>query len=252
MPDEDLAPLAEAAGDALAARYGPVTLTDPTLLPGSERARVFRARVRGERGRENGAPPTVIVKAPTGSGAIREPAALQVLGEAGVAVVPALLAETAELIVMADAGSGPSLADRLRGDLDAATAAVVGWAETVARLQASSVGLGPAFAAALADRSPLGPPPVDTGAAELAGAAATLATHLPRLGVTPTEDALDAIRALADDLDPAARALDPGDVCPDNNVETSGGLVLLDLEWTEFRHVGWVGAYLRVPWPTCW
>jgi hypothetical protein len=249
VPEVDLAPLAAAAGAALNQRFGPVTLTAPTLLPGSDRAHIFRAQVSPGQG----APSTVIVKAPTGPGAVREPAALQVLGHAGVGGVPGVLAETDELLVMADAGTGHSLADRLRGDdPEAATAALVGWAEAVARLQAASVGLGSAFAAALADRSPFGPPPVDTASSELAGAAVGLSTHLPRLGVTPGEEALGAIRALADGLDPAAHALDPGDACPDNNLETPEGLILLDFEWAEFRHVGWAAAYLRVPWPTCW
>ena len=249
VTDVDLAPLAAAAGAALSRRFGPVTLTGCTRLPGSDRAHVFRAQVSAARG----APPTVIVKAPTGSGAVREPAALRVLGDAGVGGVPEVLAETDELLVMADVGTGHSLADRLRGDdPEAATAALIGWAEAVARLQASTVGLGSTFAAALADRSPLGPPPVDTADAELAAAAAGLATNLPRLGVTPGSGALAAIRALASGLAPAGTALDPGDACPDNNLETPDGLILLDFEWAEFRHVGWVAAYLRVPWPTCW
>ena len=47
-------------------------------------------------------------------------------------------------------------------------------------------------------------------------------------------------------------ALTPGDACPDNNVRTPGGYVLIDFEWAEFRPVAWDAAYLRVPWPTCW
>jgi hypothetical protein len=164
-----------------------------------------------------------------------------------------LLAEAPELIVMSDAGTGPSLADRLRGsDPAAATTAVLAWAEAIAGVQAASVDLGPAFAAALEARSPLGPPPVDTSVDELAGAADALATHLPRLGVRPREAALDTLRGLAGALEAGPKALDPGDACPDNNVEVNGGPLLLDFEWAEFRHVGWAGVYPRVPWPTCW
>ena len=49
-----------------------------------------------------------------------------------------------------------------------------------------------------------------------------------------------------------AAALSPADTCPDNNVLTADGLLLLDFEGAEWRHVAWDIAYLRVPWPTCW
>ncbi len=47
-------------------------------------------------------------------------------------------------------------------------------------------------------------------------------------------------------------ALTPGDACPDNNIETPDGLVLIDFEVADFRHVAWDAAYLTEPWPTCW
>ncbi|HVA60495.1 MAG TPA: hypothetical protein VNG13_08150 [Mycobacteriales bacterium] len=49
-----------------------------------------------------------------------------------------------------------------------------------------------------------------------------------------------------------AWALTPADACPDNNRLTTNGLVLLDLEGAQLRHVAWDAAYLLVPWPSCW
>jgi hypothetical protein len=44
----------------------------------------------------------------------------------------------------------------------------------------------------------------------------------------------------------------PADACPDNNVRTDDGLVLIDFEGAQWRHVAWDVAYLAVPWPSCW
>jgi hypothetical protein len=62
--------------------------------------------------------------------------------------------------------------------------------------------------------------------------------------------ALAELRGLADRPGPAA--LTPGDACPDNNVVTGGGLVLIDFEAAQWRHLAWDAAYLEVPWPSCW
>ena len=83
-------------------------------------------------------------------------------------------------------------------------------------------------------------------------AAAGLADQLPAIGVTPSPAALDELRGVCDLLDEAAYALTPADTCPDNNLLTPDGLVLLDFESASVRHVAWDAAYLDVPWPTCW
>jgi hypothetical protein len=59
---------------------------------------------------------------------------------------------------------------------------------------------------------------------------------------------------LADRLngDGPAAALTPADACPDNNVRTEDGLVLIDFEGGQWRHVAWDLCYLAVPWPSCW
>lgn len=81
-----------------------------------------------------------------------------------------------------------------------------------------------------------------------------MATDLPLLGVRPSEQALTELRGLDDLLGgpPQAWALTPADACPDNNRLTTNGLVLLDLEGAQLRHVAWDAAYLIVPWPSCW
>ncbi|WP_035856354.1 hypothetical protein [Cryptosporangium arvum] len=247
MPD--LSELAAVAARALHPRFGAVTLTPTTPLT-SSRSTVFRAHLRPA-----GVLGSVVVKAPTGSAPWRERAALDVLGRAGVGGVPELLAGSDDppLIVLADAGTGPSLADRLLGtDPDAATDALLTWAGATATLQASTAGLAVPFTEALAAASAFGAPPADTSAEDLAEAAAALATHLPQLGVTPGPAALEALRTVPAALPADGSALDPGDACPDNNVETADGLILLDFEFAAHRHVAWHAAYLRVPWPTCW
>jgi len=120
------------------------------------------------------------------------------------------------LLVLADGGSGPTLADRMLGD-------------------------GPAAAeAALAE----------------AAAAAVLARDLPRLGITVPVPAVEELRGVAASLDVSAPgsagALVPGDTCPSNALEADGGIVLLDFEAAEHRHIAWEAAYLLVPWPSCW
>ncbi|MFI5954296.1 hypothetical protein [Cryptosporangium sp. NPDC051539] len=240
-----------AAEAAVKHRFGDVTISAPERLSGSSRAQVFRAGLSGG----PGTPASVILKTPTGVYPPRERAALTLLGRAGVPGAPQLLgvADEPEVLVLADAGTGPSLADRLTTpDPDAATAALVRWAETTAAFQAATVGLEAAYAEELAALSPLGPPALDTSAELLAEAAVDLAGYLPQIGVTPRPEALATLRTAADGFDATARALDPGDACPDNNVETPAGLVLIDFEFTEFRSVAWQAAYLRVPWPSCW
>jgi hypothetical protein len=148
------------------------------------------------------------------------------------------------VLVLADLGDGPSLADALLGgDPAAAEVALGDWAATLGRLQAATTDRGDAFATGL------GPLAADTSAVAVASAADTLAGLLPRLGVRPSAAALDELRALRVG---GPAALTPGDACPDNNVRTPDGYVLIDFEWAEFRPVAWDAAYLLVPWPTCW
>jgi len=199
---------------------------------------------------------TLIVKTPTstGPGHMRERAALEVLNALGAPNVPRLLAasDNPTMLLLEDVGAGPSLADHLLSDDPAvAFASVRRWAESVARLQACSLSAGPQFEAALTVLAPAERPVMDSSGESATQAAAALAELMPQLGVEPTAAALDEFVATAV-LDEGPRALTPGDVCPDNNVQRGDELVLIDFEWAEYRHVAWEAAYLAVPWPTCW
>jgi hypothetical protein len=231
---------------AAAARAIGRGLTAVATLHGSQRSRVIRATV-------DGGPDTVIVKAPAPGFAetwSRESAALTVLGGRALPV-PDLLAavEDPPLIVLADLGDGPSLAEALLGDdAGVATRRLHAWTDAMAAVHTATVDDGPAFAAALGTHVST----VDAMPGLLAGAADLLAEHLPSIGVTPAGPALAELRGAATALGPRAHAMTPADACPDNNVATPAGLVLVDFEQATARHVAWDAAYLLVPWPSCW
>ena len=244
--------LLAAAERALEPLLGPVRLVAGAALGGSDRSSVLRARVLTDGGELR-----VVLKAPTGSGLgpVREEAALRVAARRGLPGPVRLLAASADppLLVLADAGAGPTLADRLLApDAAAAEAALLRWAGAIGTLQAAGAHAHADFEEELAALSPFGPPPADTTPDDLAGGAAALARDLPRLGVTPPVAALDELRGLCGELVTPASGLVPGDTCPDNAVDAPDGLVFLDFEAACHRHVAWEGAYLTVPWPTCW
>jgi Ser/Thr protein kinase RdoA (MazF antagonist) len=222
----------------IAARALGRPLTAVARLRGSDRSSVVRATV-------DGGPRTVVVKAHDPAYADhwrRESAALALVRGRGLPV-PELLATVDDppLVVLADAGSGPNLADALLGDSAAtATDRLHAWADALATLHTVTHGVEPE------------PSIVDPMPALLADAADMLVESLPALGVTPGAQALADLRAGAGGFTTRADALTPADACPDNNVLTPNGLVLLDFEQACVRHVAWDAAYLLVPWPSCW
>ncbi|MBU2665342.1 phosphotransferase [Actinoplanes bogorensis] len=208
-------------------------------LGGSDRSRVHRVRTGDT---------TVIVKRflAGGQGFAREAAALSVMPED--APTPRLLDETADppTVVMSDAGPGRSVADDLLGDDPAAARkSLLGWAEAVARLHNSTAGSGDAFRAALAARSD---EPVATSGLERA--IELLDGHCDEVGA-PRGD-WGEVRRMNVRLGEGSSVLSPGDLCPDNNVTTPYGLVLIDFERAQWQHPAWDLAYLAVPWPNCW
>jgi hypothetical protein len=231
---------------AIAARAIGCTLTAVETLRSSPRTRVVRAAV-------DGGPGTVIVKMHEPGFAdhwARESAALTVLGGRGLPV-PDLIAVVGDppLVVLKDVGAGPSLADAFLGeDAVTATQRLYAWVDALATLHAATIGDRSRFAAALgADVCT-----VDSMPILLAGAADLLTAQLPTLGVAPGAEAMAELRSASAELGPDADALTPADACPDNNVATQAGLVLLDFEQATMRHVAWDVAYLLVPWPSCW
>jgi hypothetical protein len=220
----------------------PGDLTVLGELGGSSRSRVHRVRL---------ADATVIVKRFTADGGgAREAAALSVLPPG--APSPRLPGESTHpsAVVVSDAGTGRSVADDLLGaDPDTARAAVLSWAQAIAGLHDCTAGLGDAFRAALAARTDQ---PVATLAAEIERAGTALEGHCADLGVRVPSGAWDDLRGLYARLHGGPAVLSPGDPCPDNNVATPRGRILIDFEAAQWQHPAWDVAYLTVPWPSCW
>ena len=233
----------------------------------------------------DGACGSVIVKRypPTDEGAgsfTAEAAGLVLARETGLA--PELLATDQELlvVVMTDLGDGATLADLLladgsadagggrgadagaggsgaggggarAGSADDASAAVLAWARACGELSAATLsrigelaGLRDQFSAG----RELRPFPAQLSPNILAAPEQAAA-----LGVQPP-DGLDA------ELAEVARAVQPdrfgvfspGDLCPDNNLVTAGGVRLLDFESAGIYSVFLDAAYIRMPFSTCW
>jgi hypothetical protein len=253
--DVDRERLAASAARALGLTGGVVLGEE---LGGSQRSLVVRATADGR---------PVVLKLPLTDpeAATREEAALRVAAGSGApGVVPLLgVGEDPPVLVLADLGTAPTLADRLLGDDPAAaTDALVAWGSAVGRLQAATADARPAFEAALASASPLGAPDADGVRDAVADAVAVLRREAPRLDPRAAfdDDTAQELTALVDHLDraEAPRGLVPGDTCPDNAVLVEAGagapdgVRLLDFEGAAHRHVAWEAAYLALPWPSCW
>ncbi len=229
-----------AAGEVLGTE-----LSDPVDLGGSPRSSVLRC------GTAVGG--SVIVKAFT-----NEPEALRSftaeaaglsLGLAG----PEVLGVDPEfpLLVMADLGAAPTLADVLLGDdPTAAENGLLAWARGLGRLAAESVHRRADLTRLWAryDKGMLSwgdEPWIAQNATDLlalldgAGIAAPpgLIEELARIGTAGGEE---------------YPALTPGDTCPDNNLLTSEGLRLIDFEAACYQSVFLTAAYCRMPFSSCW
>ncbi|GGQ02310.1 hypothetical protein [Streptosporangium pseudovulgare] len=240
-----------------------VELSEPVDLGGNPRSTVLRCRTAdGD---------SVVVKAYAAEpdalrGFVAEAAALS-LGLAGpelLGVDPAV-----PLVVMADLGTAPTLADVLLGDdPEAAVDGLLAWAGGLGRLAAASMPRRADFAelrgrygGALADQ----------------GRHAGLPADQPRHGTLPVEDEswipelaprlfglLDEVGVaappgLAEDLALVGTvgrddypAFTPGDTCPDNNLLSPGGLRLIDFESAAYESVFLTAAYCRMPFSSCW
>ena len=60
------------------------------------------------------------------------------------------------------------------------------------------------------------------------------------------------LRARSEVARPACLVFSPGDICPDNNLLTPGGVRLIDFEASGYHAVFLDAAYLRMPFSTCW
>jgi hypothetical protein len=243
----DVADAADAAAELLHCAVEPIE-----CLRRSERSAVWRVRAQLPGLPE---PQLLIVKEYPGvtEGWIRESAALA--AAPSDAPVPRLVAASASppVVVMADAGTGPSAADAmLHGTAADAAAAVERLADSLALLHLTTQGARAEFGAQLAARSG-GTVPESAMPGIVADSVSALASFCDHLGVAVPDGAEQAIAQLPDRLSAAGpAALTLADACPDNNVLAGTGYVLIDFEEAEWRHVAWDVAYLTVPWPSCW
>lgn len=243
-------PAVPAPGDTVAAVAAllPQACVGPAeTIRRTERSEVLRVRAAGYG--------TLIVKRHRDAAEAwaRESAALAVAPPG--APVPRLVAASPSppLVVMTDAGTGPSLADALlTGQAEEAALATERFAVTLATLHLSAQGAGDAFDAELSARS--------GGAIPCAGmpgvvrrAVSDLRAFCDQLGVSVPDGALATLAGLPGRLAASGPAsLTPADACPDNNVRAGEEYVLIDFEDAQWRHVAWDAAYLTVPWPSCW
>lgn len=210
-------------------------LTDPVDLGGSARTTVLRCTT------DDGG--TVIVKAHANRD---EYFANEAAGLAFTHHGPELLAVDPDtpLVVMADLGNAPSLADRLLATSpEDAETAVLTWATGYGRIAAETSGRRAAFDALRAqwDDHPPEADTLDTDA---------FTTTLDTLDVRPPAGLAAELTRIAD-LD-GPHVFSPGDICPDNNALTPDGLRVIDFEDAGFHPVFLDAAYTRMPFSTCW
>ncbi len=245
-------PVGQLVADLLAAGSAALgtALTRPSDLGGSDRSKVLRCHLP--------AGGTVVIKSypPTADGAeglAAEAAGLAFCARTGLG--PELLAvdAAARLIVMADLGDAPSLADLLLGQsADAAERALLDWVRACGRLAASTAGRRPEFAqlrsgylAAQADLD---------GADEhwLARRIGMIPGLLSGLGIGVPGGLAGDLAAVLTLLGTSFEVFSPGDICPDNNLITADGVRFVDYESAEFHSVFLDAAYLRMPFSSCW
>jgi hypothetical protein len=250
-------PLVEAAVAAGSKALGR-ELSEPVKLTGSDRSVVLRCADR--------AGGTVVVKTYPGDGAGTTSFALEAAGltvSAGTGLAPRLLAASSEdlTVVMADLGSGSSLADVLLGDSAAdARRALLDWARACGELSARTSQRALEFETLksryLAGRAELGWMPrirrgVLEAADQLAGLAAGRVGGMSRVTMPSGLSADVALIADAVFAHPYP-VFSPGDICPDNNLLTGAGIRFLDFESADVYSAFFDAAYLRMPFSTCW
>ncbi|GIH77522.1 hypothetical protein Plo01_39510 [Planobispora longispora] len=220
-------------------------LSTPVDLGGSRRSTVLRCRTAGGG--------SVIVKSfsddPRGlRGFVSEAAGLS-LGLAG----PELLGVDTDvpLVVMADLGDAPSLADVLLGeDPEAAEEGLLTWARGLGRLAAGSVRRR-ADLARLWTRYGNGTPSWEDEP-WLERSATALLAQLAEAGVAAPPGLAGELAEIRTVVEKEYPAFTPGDTCADNNLLTPEGLRLIDFESACFQSVFLTAAYCRMPFATCW
>jgi hypothetical protein len=232
-----------AAGELIGVR-----LCDPVDLGGSGRSTVLRCRADG-----NGGQGSIVVKAYTGGPDTRRGFAAEAAGLSLGLAGPRLLGVDPRfpLVVMADLGAAPTLADVLLGDdPKAAAAGLREWARALGCLAAESVhrraGLDRLWARYGEGLTSRGDEPW------IAEAADRLLTRLTETGIAPPPGLDEELARIERALRDAYPAFTPGDTCLDNSLVTPDGLRLLDFESACFSSVFLTAVYARMPFPSCW
>ena len=235
-----------AAGSAALGRE----LTSPRPLRDGDWTVVLRCQ-------DAAAASTVIVKAyprqaEGASSFAAEAAGLELAGGSGL--TPEFLAASADelVVVMADLGDAPGLADVLLGaSADAARTALLDWAGACGQLSAARAGREAEFATLRQRYS--GGRPDESYWSGLQQRILGVAEKAALLGVS-APDGLDAELAevAAATGESQYPVFSPGDICPDNNLLTAAGVRFLDFEASGFHSVFLDAAYLRMPFSTCW
>jgi hypothetical protein len=172
----------------------------------------------------------------------------------GTGLSPDLLAvdEDSRTLVMADLGTGSSLADALlAGSAATAHSALLEWAAACGRLSVAAQARQAAFEAAQARY--LADHPDARHGAGLPDRVLAAAAQAGKIGVSAPAG-LDAELAQIVAAVTASRhtVFSPGDVCPDNNLLTSDGIRFIDFEEAGFHSAFVDAAYIRMPFSTCW
>jgi hypothetical protein len=239
-----------AAGSAALGRQ----LTRPEPVRDSAAAVVLRCADEAGPG---GGPGTVIVKAhppgPDGEASFTaEAAGLALAGDTGLA--PELLAASRPslTVVLSDLGRAPSLADMLLGTgRDQAGQALLDWAEGCGRLAVAVAGREPLLARLRREHA--GGQPAGDPWAGLRQQVLRAAERAALAGVTaPRGLAAELAEVAAAVASPEYLVFSPGDICPDNNLLTPGGVRFIDFEESGYHPAFLDAAYLRMPFSTCW
>ncbi|WP_254897702.1 hypothetical protein [Kitasatospora sp. NA04385] len=220
-------------------------LRDPVDLGGSARSTVLRCRTA------TGG--SVIVKAFADGPEARRAYTGETAGLSFGLAGPELLAADPgrRLLVMADLGDAPTLADLLLGtDPKAAERGLLEWAGGLGRLAARSVPRRAEFAA-LWQRHDQGLPSWEDEPWQRRNIGAFLEL-LTECGLTAPPGLADELAAVGTAGGERYPGFSPGDTCPDNNLITGEGLRLIDFEAAGYQSVFLTAAYCRMPFSSCW
>lgn len=184
-----------------------------------------------------------------------ERAALELLSSMPDSPAPALIgaSDEVDIVVMEHLPPAPSVADALLGDdRGAAEAAVIGLAETLARVHAWTAGREPEYQAIrrrldLAPESQRWSDVTDLGIEQFRETAAALGVDTAPAFESEARDVVQRLRAPG-----WWRGLVHGDPCPDNTSVIDGRVRLFDFEHTNFGSVLLDASYVVAPFPTCW